>query len=238
MNAHAHPQHQPHVLDNPVWTALTTRQSHLAEISALARRFPADIGPIAGFAAPSRAAYASLAELFAPGEIAAVCLEAPPDDLAPHWQLVECAPMLQMIWTEHPLPPPARDFVALTSADSPEMLALATLTKPGPFATRTHELGDFIGIRSRDGQLAAMAGERMRAPGFTEVSAVCTHPDHLGHGYATGLMVEIMQRITARGETPFLHVRSANQRAIALYHRLGYADRHLFQLTILKKLQV
>jgi len=83
-----------------------------------------------------------------------------------------------------------------------------------------------------------MAGERMRAPGFTEVSAVCTHPDHLGHGYATGLMVEIMQRITARGETPFLHVRSANQRAIDLYHRLGYADRHLFQLTILKKLQV
>ena len=79
MNAQAHPQQQPHVLDNPVWTALTTRQSYLAEISALARRFPAAIGPIAAFEAPTRAAYASLAELFAAGEIAAVCLEAPPE---------------------------------------------------------------------------------------------------------------------------------------------------------------
>jgi predicted GNAT family acetyltransferase len=236
MNAQAHPQPQPHVLDNPVWTALTTRQSHLAEISALARRFPADIGPIAGFEAPTRVAYESLAELFAAGEIAAICLEAPPEDLPKQWQLIECAPMLQMIWTERPLPPPSRDFIPLTAADAPEMLALATLTKPGPFAIRTHELGDFIGIRSREGQLAAMAGERMLAPGYTEVSAVCTHPDHLGHGYATGLMVEIMQRITARGETPYLHVRSANQRAIDLYHRLGYIDRHLFQLTILRKI--
>ena len=141
-----------------------------------------------------------------------------------------------MIWTPTKLPPPARDFVALTAADAPEMLALATLTKPGPFALRTHELGDFIGIRSSEGQLAAMAGERMRAPGFTEVSAVCTHPDHLGHGYATSLMVEIMLRIITRGETPYLHVRSANQRAIDLYHRLGYIDRHLFQLTILRKM--
>ena len=224
MNAHAHPQHQPHVLDNPVWTALTTRQSHLAEISALARRFPADIGPIAGFAAPTRAAYASLAELFAPGEIAAVCLEAPPDDLAPHWQLVECAPMLQMIWTEHPLPPPARDFVALTSADSPEMLALATLTKPGPFATRTHELGDFIGIRSREGQLAAMAGERMRAPGFTEVSAVCTHPEARGRGYARAVMSEVISDILGRGAMPILHAFADNP-AIRVYQELGLAHR-------------
>ena len=114
------------------------------------------------------------------------------------------------------------------------MLALATLTKPGPFAIRTHELGDFIGIK-RSGKLAAMAGERLRAPGYTEVSAVCTDPDHIGHRYATGLMVEIMRRILARGERPFLHVRSQNQRAIELYHRLGYVDRHLFQLTILRK---
>jgi predicted GNAT family acetyltransferase len=64
---------------------------------------------------------------------------------------------------------------------------------------------------------------------------VCTHPDHVGRGYATGLMVEIMRRILARSETPFLHVRSQNQRAIELYHRLGYVDRHLFQLTILRK---
>ena len=224
---HAHP------LDNPVWTALTTTQAHFAEASALARRFPATIGPLAGFETPTREAYESLGELFPAGGVAAICLDEPPE-LPETWVLHEIAPMLQMIYTDCKLPPPASDFVKLSAADALEMLALATLTKPGPFAIGTHELGDFIGIK-REGKLAAMAGERLRAPGYTEVSAVCTHPDYLGHGYATGLMVEIMRRILARGETPFLHVRSQNQRAIEIYRRLGYVDRHLFQLTILRK---
>jgi predicted GNAT family acetyltransferase len=224
---HAHP------LDNPVWTALTTTQAHWAEVSALARRFPAAIGPIAAFESPTREAYESLAELYPAGGVAAICLDEPPG-LPATWVLHEIAPMLQMTYTDCKLPPPASDFVELTAADAPEMLALATLTKPGPFAIRTHELGEFIGIK-REGKLAAMAGERLRAPGFTEVSAVCTHPDFVGHGYATGLMVEIMRRILVRGETPFLHVRSQNQRAIEIYRRLGYVDRHLFQLTILRK---
>ena len=222
-----------HALDNPVWTALTTTQARRAQASALARRFPVEIGPLAGFAAPTQEAYESLGELFPARGIAAICLDEPPD-LPRIWTLHEIAPMLQMIYTDSHLPVPASDFMELTSADAPEMLALATLTKPGPFAIRTHELGDYIGVRI-DGKLAAMAGERLRAPGYTEVSAVCTHPDYVGHGYATGLMVEIMRRILARGETPFLHVRSQNLRAIEIYHRLGYVDRHLFQLTILRK---
>lgn len=222
-----------HPLDNPVWTALTTSQAHWARTSPLARRFPVEIGPLAGFETPTHEAYESLGALFPAGGIAAICLDEPPE-LPPTWILHEIAPMLQMVYTDCKLPPPASDFVTLTAADAPEMLTLATLTKPGPFAIRTHELGDFIGIK-RQGKLAAMAGERMRAPGYTEVSAVCTHPDHVGHGYATGLMIEIMRRILARGETPFLHVRSQNERAIELYHRLGYVDRHLFQLTILRK---
>src|SRR5580700_9613021 len=222
-----------HPLDNPVWTALTTTQAHWAQASPLARRFPAEIGPLAGFEAPTREAYESLGELFPTGGIAAICLDQRPE-LPTTWILHEVAPMLQMIYTDGKLPLPASDFVTLTPADAPEMLALATLTKPGPFAIRTHELGDFIGIK-RSGKLAAMAGERLRAPGYAEVSAVCTHPDHVGHRYATGLMVEIMRRILARGERPFLHVRSANVRAIELYRRLGYVDRHLFQLTILRK---
>jgi ribosomal protein S18 acetylase RimI-like enzyme len=224
-----------HPLDNPVWTALTTAQAHWAQKSPLARRFPAEIGPLAGFETPTREAYESLGELFPASGIAAICLDEPPE-LPATWILHEIAPMLQMIYTGCKLPPPVTDFIELTAADAPEMLALATLTKPGPFAIRTHELGDFIGIK-RGGKLAAMAGERLRAPGYTEVSAVCTHPDEVGHGYARGLMVEIMCRILVRSETPFLHVRSQNQRAIELYHRLGYVDRHLFQLTILRKTQ-
>jgi predicted GNAT family acetyltransferase len=74
-------------------------------------------------------------------------------------------------------------IVELGDTDAPEMVALAQLTEPGPFLPRTHTMGHFIGIRI-DGRLAAMAGERMRFPGFTEVSGVCTHPDFRGWGLA------------------------------------------------------
>ncbi len=226
-----------HPLDNPIWTALTTTQQQIAQISALARRYPPEIGQLAGFESPTREAYESLAKLFPAGGVVALALDADPDtppELPPSWSIVELAPMLQMIYTGSELPQPSRDYITLTAADAPEMVELTILAKPGPFAIRTRERGDYIGIR-KEGKLVAMTGERMRAPGYTEVSAVCTHPDHLGHGYARGLMVEIMQRILARNETPFLHVRAQNQHAIDLYHRLGYIDRHLFQLAILRR---
>ena len=109
------------------------------------------------------------------------------------------------------------------------MIELTALTKPGPFGPRTHELGTYVGIRD-GGKLVAMAGERLKVPGYTEVSAVCTHPDHLGKGYARVLMKEVMRAIRERGETPFLHVRGDNARAIALYERLGFRsdDRGYF----------
>ena len=115
------------------------------------------------------------------------------------------------------------------------MLELTTLTKPGPFGPRTHELGTYIGIR--DGaRLAAMAGERLKVPGFTEVSAVCTHPDFLGRGYAGILMSKVMQGVRERGETPFLHVREDNTRAIGLYERLGFTTRHKGHFAVLRRI--
>lgn len=114
------------------------------------------------------------------------------------------------------------------------MLALAQLTKPGPFGLRTRELGTYIGIR-QNGQLVAMAGERLRVPGFTEISAVCTHPDHLGRGYAATLMTELMHRIRSRGEVPFLHVREDNTRAIPIYERLGFRKRVLLHFAVVRK---
>ena len=114
------------------------------------------------------------------------------------------------------------------------MIALTALTKPGPFSTRTHELGIYLGIRSGE-KLVAMAGERLKVPGFTEVSAVCTHPDHTGKGYAALLMTEVMRGIRQRGETPFLHVRGDNDRAIAIYKRLGFRERKLGHFAVLRK---
>lgn len=128
----------------------------------------------------------------------------------------------------------ASTIVALTPADSPEMVELATLTKPGPFGTRTHELGTYLGIR-HEGKLVAMSGERLKVPGYTEVSAVCTHPEHTGKGYAGTLMREVMQGIRQRGEVPFLHVRQDNLRAIDLYKRLGIAERTVLYLAVIRK---
>ena len=129
---------------------------------------------------------------------------------------------------------PAFDIVPLSEADAPDMLALATLTEPGPFRSRTHALGDFVGVKI-DGRLVAMAGERMKPTGFTEVSGVCTHPDFRGRGYAGGLMRAVAERIIARGETPFLHVYPHNEGAIALYEALGFRLRRAVTMAVLAR---
>ena len=116
------------------------------------------------------------------------------------------------------------DWILLGEEDAAEMLELALLTKPGPFRTLTHRLGRFIGVRD-GGRLVAMAGERMRMPGFTEVSGVCTHPDWRGRGLAGALMRVVMQAMLDRGETPFLHAYAAHEKTIALYRTLGFEVR-------------
>jgi predicted GNAT family acetyltransferase len=127
---------------------------------------------------------------------------------------------------------PDTEFENLRESNALEMRSLAELTQPGPFFARTHQLGEFIGIRS-GGKLIAMAGERMKAPGFTEVSAVCTHPDHRGRGYAGALMAKVAVKILSRGETPFLHVYAHNTGAIALYEKLGFRLRRALSMRVL-----
>ena len=132
---------------------------------------------------------------------------------------------------------PAEGVIGLVEAgeaDAAEMLALATLTEPGPFFEKTHRLGDFIGVKHM-GRLVAMAGERMKPDGFTEVSGVCTHPDWRGRGYAAGLMRAVTARILARGETAFLHAYAANKGAIRLYESLGFSVRTPITFTVLSR---
>jgi ribosomal protein S18 acetylase RimI-like enzyme len=227
-----------HPLDNIIWHALTTRQSQFAACFEQARRFVPEVGPLAGFAEPTKRGYESLAGLISAGTTVAVFLEKPYEP-RPGWNVVGGAPLLQMICDNGAAQQAAKrlqdlHFAELSSADSPEMLELTSLTKPGPFSTRTHELGTYLGIRV-DGKLAAMAGERLKIPGFTEVSAVCTHPDHLGKGYAGTLMKEVMRRIRERGETPCLHVRQDNLRAIELYKKLGFRERRVVHFALLRK---
>src|SRR6185312_5821777 len=128
------------------------------------------------------------------------------------------------------------EVVSLSEADAPEMRALAELTQPGPFHARTHQLGGFVGVRN-NGRLIAMAGERLRVPGFTEISAVCTHPDARGRGLAGALMRRVAAGIVARGEELFLHVYPRNQAAIAVYETLGFRRRADVQFTVFRHRQ-
>jgi len=245
-----------HPLDNVIWSALTTQQAHLAEASALARRFPSDVTLLGAVREPTAEAYESLdillsrtsAECGAPpsqAKLALVCLffEKTPR-LPKGWIIENSALMLQMIWEDKVQAPlqstnSSAPITALSAADSPEMVDLAHLTRPGPFGPRTYELGDYVGVRNGDGaqpgKLVAMAGERLRVPGFTEISAVCTHPSCTGRGHAALLLSELIRRINARGEQPFLHVRANNTRAIELYRRFGFHESVLWHYAVVRR---
>lgn len=220
------------LLDRPIWSALTSAQAGIAEGGALAKRFPVDIAPFAATRDETLAAYAALGALIpANGSVALFTPQpiSPPDDLA----VERTAPLFQMVAPGIP-PRAAHDprVRDLGEADVGDMLRLADLTKPGPFASRTNRLGRYIGIRV-DAELVAMAGERMRLDTHVELSAVCVHPAHRGRGYARTLL-EIMMAASARqGLVPFLHVFEQNAGAIALYREIGFEIRqraHLFVL--------
>jgi len=228
-----------HPLDNVIWQALTTRQTQFAEISGAARRFQPDVTALCAFENPERPDFASLAGLIDEHRTGAIFIDEPYEN-HPGWEFVAGAPLGQMVCENGRFAPAhadsATEILDLGPTDSAEMLELAELTRPGPFGTRTHELGAYVGVRS-GGKLVSMAGERMKVPGYTEVSAVCTHPDHTGRGYAAVLMSEIMRRIRERGETPFLHVRSDNTRAIAVYDRLGFRTRKQMHFAVLRRVR-
>ena len=226
-----------HPLDNVVWKALTTRQFEFAESFDQACRFLPEVSTVSAILEPTARGYQSLAKLVSPGKTVNLALEAP-YQAQPGWTLIFGTPMPQFVYenTDVPATPPDSnlEILELGAADADEMMELTALTKPGPFSRRTHELGTYLGIR-RAGKLLAMAGERLKPPGYTEVSAVCTHPEHTGRGYARILVMEVMRRIMGRGETVFLHVRESNMHAIQLYERMGFRKRITLHLAVLRK---
>lgn len=196
-------------------------------------RFRPSVGPFAAAADASADALHDLVALVPAGE-EIVLVEPGIPILPPSMICRQSLATDQMVAIDLPAAEAEPRLIALGEDDAPAMRALAALTRPGPFAQETHRLGRFVGVRE-DGRLVAMAGERLRLDGFTEASAVCTHPDARGRGLARRLLIAVMHAIAARGETPFLHVYATNVSAIALYEQIGFRRRATLQAITLAR---
>ncbi|HSM97266.1 MAG TPA: GNAT family N-acetyltransferase [Rhizomicrobium sp.] len=219
-------------LDNPVWSSLATGHVAMARVHGAAMRYPGDISPLSAVREPSRPAFADLRALAKPGEIVGLVTAfeiAIPDD----WEVVLSRFIDQMVCEDFQ---PASDIapLLLSDKDVPEMVALTKLTQPGPFEHGTIGMGKYLGVRSESGALMAMAGQRMSLTDFREISAVCTHPDHQGKGYAGRLMTVLAREIIADGRTPFLHVKTENASAKHLYAKLGFRVRKAMHFNVIR----
>lgn len=217
-------------LDFPARSALRGRHTGFAVVQGGARRYHPEVGVFAAIDLEAPGALADLAALVAQhGDVAFLEATVPP--IGPGLRIVSQDLGVQMVGADlRPGTVPDVAIRMLDQGDAGAMLALATLTEPGPFFARTHQLGTFLGIE-QDGRLIAMAGERMQPDGFTEISGVCAHPDARGRGYARALIAAVAARIGARGEVPFLHAYATNEGAIALYRSLGFVLRREVQMT-------
>ncbi|WP_160715932.1 GNAT family N-acetyltransferase [Chitinophaga solisilvae] len=214
------------VLDNPAWAALTTAQAHFAEGGEDAKRYQESILPFAAIRTAVDGSAVALDAFINKGEAFFLIGEVPA--LPASWTKVLELPCAQMVLRREP-PASSKepvDISLLGEADADDMLALVNLVQPGYYRRDSRMLGNYYGIR-QEGRLVAIAGERMRPAGFSELSAICTHPEYTGRGYAQQLMVQICRRHAAEGIVSFLHVALTNERAIRLYEHMGFEQRRV-----------
>src|SRR5687768_2984640 len=215
------------LLDNVIFESLSGAQARFAEGPPHARRYRRGIAGLAGFADRAHPDFDALAPVCEPGE-PLYCIGW--TGAAPRgWRVVADTAVHQFVWDAPPPPEPADGGERLGRECAERMVALATLTRPGPFGPGNFDLGEFYGFLEGE-RLLAMAGERLEAGPLREVSAVCTHPDFEGRGLARRLMQRVVRLQLARGQVPFLHVMDANARAREIYARMGF--RHYQRLAL------
>lgn len=219
-------------LRNPFWSALRSRHTGIAQVVGEVARYPADHAPFLGVAHAEVAVADAFGALIAPGESVYLLGVAPS---APEGWALECLGELAQMIRTAPLPvADGPDVVPLGDADREAVLALTALVYPHYFRARTMSMGRYFGIH-RDGRLAAMAGERLGTDRFQEVSAICTHPDFNGLGYARRITAMLTNDILASGRIPYLHVSQANTRAKTMYERMGYRLRRTIPFWSLRR---
>lgn len=222
------------MLHNPVYNALLTGDKHLALGTNTVKYFDEAVSPFVGFEETNENGFDDLHQLLPPGR---TILYAKPDSITEPrgWKLLHEIKGLQFIFEGSiPTLEPSFTFTPLRHEHAEQMVQLARLTKPGPFDMRTIEFGNYFGVFENN-NLVAMTGQRLHLSDYTEVSAVCTHPGYLGRGYAAALVKHQLNLVMNAGQIPFLHVRADNDRAIALYERLGFRVSRTMMFYFMKR---
>lgn len=222
------------ILDNPAWHALRTHNRALGNVQGGSAYFLPEISPFVAVEGPALEGMTALYDAI-PFDNNVIFVSSENVQIPLPWQLLAAVPGYQMLYRGMANPGSNGPVtIPLTLEHVPEMLALTSLTAPGPFSDETIRFGHYEGIFD-DGKLVAMAGQRMHPEGYAEISAVCTHPDHLGKGYARHLLLRQASRIQQNGEQPFLHVKADNARAIGVYESLGFEIRTEIYFYVLKQ---
>jgi ribosomal protein S18 acetylase RimI-like enzyme len=220
-------------LNNPVYYALSSGNSHLSLGNGVVKYFDEQVSPFVGFPEDHDSGFAELHQQLPDGRRILYgtrkWIQEPKD-----WQIMAAVKGLQFLYTGKKMDTPLLQPVPLHAEHVEAMIQLTALTKPGPFDARTIEFGQYYGFFDKE-QLVAMTGQRLHVFNYAEISAVCTHPDHLGKGYAAALIQHQLAIITNKGLKPFLHVRDDNTRAIALYERLGFEENGPMNFFFLKR---
>jgi ribosomal protein S18 acetylase RimI-like enzyme len=223
-----------HILDNPAWNALITGNKAFSGGNDTVKYFPKEVSPFVATAEISAENFNLLYDTI-PFESHFIFIAPHDIEIPEQWKIVHYLKCLQMVF-EGEIPADVSDegLVPLAEQHVPQMLELTQLTNPGPFIDRTIEFGHYQGIFDGD-KLVAMAGQRLNPAPYAEISAVCTHPDYLGRGYAGKLLLNQAKRIKAASEIPFLHVKAENERAIKVYEKLGFVTRKEMSFYVLRK---
>lgn len=221
-------------LDNPFWSSLRSVHRDLALAIGEVARFPPEYAPFLGVASVDVDAESALEALVAPEET--VYLIGPVPRVLAAWSLKAYQPLAQMV-REAPIPViDGPEMIELGETHRADVLELTALVYPHYFRQRTMDMGRYFGIY-QEGRLAAMIGERMGTETARELSAICTHPDFLGRGYARRLTAMLTNDTLARGALPFLHVSYENPRAKSLYDQMGYRVRRDVAFSSLRRSQ-
>lgn len=220
-------------LENPIWQSLTSNHAHLALGEENARRYPAETAPFAGIPDTSEVSVRALLNLVKVQERVGI-LNVHPGSWE-GWEIQKSFDIAQYVWDEKSgSPEPEGDAEPLNASHLPQMLELTELVYPAYFRKGTAELGDYFGI-IQEGQLCAMAGIRMAFEGHQEISAVCTHPDHRGKGYASRLTKHLVNHIQNQGDIAFLHTESDNSVARRIYEGIGFQLRAMLPFFVVER---